>query len=135
MDDRDDHPVPRDQPRQPGIVEATGEFWSAPLPTPADFRGYEDVLPGAADRILGLVEREQTRRISKERSEAQRSLLGLFLGFTLSAMSVGGGVWAMYLGRDVSFSLGLSGLGLFGIILGTILRWRSTPPGTRVTDE
>ena len=33
-----------------------------PLPAPNDFRKYNEVLPGAADRILAMAEREQTIR-------------------------------------------------------------------------
>ncbi|MCY3652133.1 MAG: DUF2335 domain-containing protein [bacterium] len=84
------------------------------MPTPSDFQGYEKALPGAADRILKLAEREQELRISNDQSEARRSLIGIVLGFLLSGTSVGGGVWAMYLDRDVSLGIGLNGLGALG---------------------
>ena len=37
-----------------------------PLPAPDDFAGYEHVLPGSADRIVGLTEREQAHRHKME---------------------------------------------------------------------
>ena len=38
------------------------ETYSGPLPTPADFENYNRVVPGAAERILGMAEREQQIR-------------------------------------------------------------------------
>jgi len=39
---------------------------SGPLPSSREFRGYNTVLPGAADRILRMAEREQEHRQSLE---------------------------------------------------------------------
>ena len=39
---------------------------SGPLPPPEFFRAYEDTLPGAADRILAMAERQQEHRQSQE---------------------------------------------------------------------
>lgn len=36
--------------------------FSGPLPPPDDFRKYNEVLPGTADRIVAMAEREQTIR-------------------------------------------------------------------------
>lgn len=41
--------------------------FSGPLPSPEDFRGYEDVLPGAADRILGMAEFQLHHRASAQK--------------------------------------------------------------------
>jgi uncharacterized membrane protein len=36
-----------------------GWWYSGPIPLPQVAAGWEEVLPGAADRILGMAEREQ----------------------------------------------------------------------------
>ena len=42
------------------------EFTSGPLPHPKFYGGYEQVLPGSANRIMGMAEEEgQQRRIRK----------------------------------------------------------------------
>ena len=38
--------------------------YSGPLPHPADLEKFERISPGAADRILGMAEREQALRAS-----------------------------------------------------------------------
>ena len=40
---------------------------SRPLPPPAAYRAYDEVLPGSAERILRMAEREQDHRIDWER--------------------------------------------------------------------
>lgn len=44
------------------VVEAAS--FSGPLPPPSMYGEYERVLPGSADRIMGMTEREQAHRIS-----------------------------------------------------------------------
>jgi len=53
---------------------------SGPLPHPEILSGYEKVLPGSADRILKMAEKQQDHRISNENklvdAENQSRLLG-----------------------------------------------------------
>ena len=39
---------------------------SGPLPSSHEFRGYNDVVPGAADRLLRMAEKEQSHRQALE---------------------------------------------------------------------
>ena len=61
-----------------------------PLPPPAMFRGYEEVLAGSAERSLQMAEKEQAHRIEWEREALRRASnrrdRGLTLG-TLVALS------------------------------------------------
>lgn len=58
-----------------------------PIPHPDIIGGYEEILPGAADRILSMAEAESKHRRDMERkmieSEARDSLLGILCGFLL----------------------------------------------------
>ncbi len=45
------------------IIETRVSEYSGPLPPVEDFEGYERVLPGAADRIMTMAEKEQKLRM------------------------------------------------------------------------
>lgn len=56
--------------KKPQAVEVVATYMrkvhSGPLPAPEDFQHYEQVLPGSADRIIRLTEKEQAHRHQKE---------------------------------------------------------------------
>lgn len=64
-----------------GLIQARFER-SGPLPTVADFAGYENVLPGAADRILKMAETAQAAAVedshTSTRAEAKAFLFASF---------------------------------------------------------
>lgn len=41
---------------------------SGPLPAPLDFQGYDQIVPGAAERILVMAEKEQAARHEREKA-------------------------------------------------------------------
>lgn len=45
---------------------------SGPLPEPDDFKKYEDVLPGSANRIMEMAEKNQDHRIKLEITEQNK---------------------------------------------------------------
>lgn len=55
------------------IVHAQVEF-SGPLPHPQTLRQYDEVLPGAAERILRMAEKQQDHRIGMDQSGVRRKL-------------------------------------------------------------
>ena len=61
-------------------IEQHVAYYSGPLPPPEMMRGYEEVQPGSADRILATMEREQKQRATYENR-------GLLFGF-LAAMAL-----------------------------------------------
>jgi uncharacterized membrane protein len=76
-----------------------------PIPPPALFRQFEEILPGSADRILRMAEKEQDHRIDWEQSalriDARNSFLGLRLGFGALLILVGGSLGAAWLGYPI----------------------------------
>jgi uncharacterized membrane protein len=96
----------RDPPSGP--EPQTGELvmgrWSGPLPPPAALEQFERASPGAADRILKMAEREEEHRQSLERtmttSEVKARDRGQFLGFAIAAITLLGGIWLVYEGKD-----------------------------------
>lgn len=50
------------QEQAQSVLESYFEYQSGPLPSARELLGYENLLPGAAERILAMAEREQTQR-------------------------------------------------------------------------
>ncbi len=82
-----------------------------PLPSPEDFARYDEVVPGAAERILRQAEKEQDFRHAATRSaqaiEAWKVLLGSVLSLCLIAVA-GFAIWLGHPWAAVPF--GLAGL-------------------------
>lgn len=70
MPEQDDAPIPVDDVAVPVSAEEYKiqgrlAFWSSPFPPPEVLRGYEDILPGTADRLITLCEDEAKHRREK----------------------------------------------------------------------
>lgn len=78
------------------IVTVAHQQYSGPLPQPADLEKYDMIVPGAAERILQMAEKEQEKRHKSEAvkvdTAAKLSLrgqwIGLFLALLFAAISV-----------------------------------------------
>ena len=93
--------------------------FSGPIPHPTILKGYEEVLPGSADRILSMTEKEgeHRRKIETElvKNDNIRSYLGQIAGFTIAIVGLGGSI---YLGiNDKVWASGIMGAGtLTGLV-------------------
>ena len=109
-DSGESEPSSVEEQRPPGKVIAISEHqvfeasYSGPVPPPAILRGYEDLVPGAAARLLAQAERQTDHRIRLERtvveSGAHRSWAGLWCGFALAMTTIIGGCILVGLGHD-----------------------------------
>lgn len=65
---------------------------SGPLPHPSIVKGYEDVLPGAAERVFQMAEKERDHRhdIDKQLvdSETRSRSTGQWMGFALAVIAL-----------------------------------------------
>jgi uncharacterized membrane protein len=79
------------------VVETTTTVHHGPIPPPDQFREYNAILPGSADRILAMAEKEQNHRHAWERSHLNWdgfiNVLSLSLGGLLSLALAGGAVY------------------------------------------
>lgn len=70
--------------------ELTISGYSGPIPPPQYFEGYERVLPGSANRILVMAEKQQDHRMTLEKKVVESDIwmerLGLILGFVLAVI-------------------------------------------------
>ena len=69
------------------LAEVIKSEFSGPIPPPNIIKGYEDILPGAADRIITMAEEQSRHRqhMEKEmiRVESRDSSLGIMCAFGL----------------------------------------------------
>jgi uncharacterized membrane protein len=102
-------PEPKKQEVTRVVHEVVASF-AGPLPHPSILRGYDDVVPGAAERIIAMAEKEQTHRHSWEQraltADTWYAMIGMLAGWTV-AMGLAGGavVAAMYDQPSVGIAL------------------------------
>jgi uncharacterized membrane protein len=88
-------PQQSEQQRRERTLAVRTEF-SGPVPPPAILERYDQILPGAAERILAMAERQATHRQSLERTVVEGNAIaqrrGQVLGFilALAALVIGG---------------------------------------------
>jgi len=97
------------------VAVMASKTYSGPLPSPEAFEKYDLVLPGAAERILSMAERQATHRQSLETKVVHGrvidSRLGVIFGFLITIATEIGGIYVIRMGHVVSGSL-LSGFGI-----------------------
>ena len=85
--------------------------FSGPLPPPSILEHYDQVVPGAAERIIAMTEQQSKHRQALESkvvaSDIFSSKLGLIFGFILGIVAIVGGLL-----------LGLQGQPIYGTIFG-----------------
>ncbi|WP_372000981.1 DUF2335 domain-containing protein [Tistrella mobilis] len=103
-------------------------MFSGPLPPPALFAHYEDVLPGAAERILALTEREQAHRHRFEadalHAEVRYSNLGMWLGAGVLIFVLIATCFCAYIGHG-EVAIAIAGLGVAGVV-GAFIRGKGS---------
>lgn len=63
------------------------EHFSGPIAHPRHLRAYEDVSPGAADRIISMAEHQQSHIISMDKSVLSAEVSDRKLGMVLGAIA------------------------------------------------
>jgi len=67
-------PVPVNDREEKTSIVSLEKSISGPLPSSGEFAGYEQTLPGSADRILKYMEKEATERHENEKLVIKESL-------------------------------------------------------------
>lgn len=111
---------------------AVQAVFSGPLPSPDDIARYEQILPGAAERIMAHAEREQAHRHQHDdralAAEISYSRLGMWLGATALFTCIGAATICAFIGEP-GVAIAIAGVGVAGII-GAFIRGRSLPRGS-----
>jgi uncharacterized membrane protein len=84
------------------VTSSQSLMYSGPLPTSAEFRGYEDTLPGAAARILALTEKEVEHRHKNEDTELKIKSRGQIFALVISLISLGTVLASILLSKPVA---------------------------------
>lgn len=86
------------------------QFSIGPFPLSSELRAYEEILPGAADRLLQYTERNQSHRhsieLKKAEDDSKRQSIGQWMAFTIAFMILIAAFVLLYVGRSLeSFTL------------------------------
>jgi uncharacterized membrane protein len=85
-------------------VKVKGTAYQGPIPPPADLERYNAILPGAAERILAMAERQANHRQSLEKkvldSDAFHALLGIICALIIALVGLGVAGYIIINGHD-----------------------------------
>jgi hypothetical protein len=113
-------PYSSEQERSPSIISA---HWSGPLPPPVELEKIDQIIPGGADRLLSMAEKEQTHRIE----DAKR---GQYLGWSLSAGAVIAAAMVSLCRGPWQLSVALVGIPVLGAVQ-ALIQGRKEKKATR----
>ena len=127
-DNKKDQPAspttPHSQPsnstseQRPILEKIRGAFFGGPIPPPDILAGYNEVVPGAADRIITMAETQSRHRQEIEKSiinsDIRNSKLGLWLGFFIAMAAIVSGTISILGGHAVSGTI-IGGSGVAGL--------------------
>jgi uncharacterized membrane protein len=126
-------PSSRNEPEDPPVTESSiiaairSTSFSGPIPPPEMLKGHNEVLPGAADRILKMAENQNKHRIAMEASVAasdmKRAGHGLLAGLLVTSLLILCATWCILSGHDAAGGtlgtatiIGLAGVFVYGTI-------------------
>jgi uncharacterized membrane protein len=83
------------------LAVTTATAFSGPIPPPQLLSEYEQTLPGLADRLVAIAERESDHRRALQRRAIRLSELGLAAGFAIAMTALAGGIFLVHEGSQV----------------------------------
>jgi len=85
-------------------IQAMMRSFSGPLPPPEALERYNQILPGAAERIIAMAEGQHSHRLELEKhvitSNVSAQKLGTVLGFIVAMTVVIGGMFLVHEGKS-----------------------------------
>lgn len=90
----------QDKIRRIVAVAQESSSFRGPLPHPSHFEGYNNVLPGAAERILAMAEKQQAYNIEQGRNMHSLLSKGLWIALLLVIGAFAVVVFAIYRGLN-----------------------------------
>ncbi|MBI4266931.1 MAG: DUF2335 domain-containing protein [Chloroflexi bacterium] len=93
--------------------------YEGPIPDPSTLQEYEKVIPGSADRILRMAERQAEHRQFLEKTvihgDSRRAFYGLWVGAFVALCVLGGAIFLIYTGHDVAGAV-IGGLDIVSLV-------------------
>lgn len=94
-------------------VISAAAVYSGPIPDASQFKKYEEVLPGSADRILKMAENQAAHRQKLEmkaiEADIKNSQRGQTFAFILASIVIIGGLILLMLGKSLEGFVALIG--------------------------
>jgi uncharacterized membrane protein len=91
------------------LIQSSRSSYISPLPPPDIIAGYEEILPGSADRILTMTEEQGKHRRELEKlvikEDIRRSNLGLRLAGIVTTIIIGCATYLAVNNREVTASV------------------------------
>ena len=111
--------------------------WIGPLPDPAAMERYESLVPGAAERFLGLLEGEVAHRQVMDNRNSRRRDWGLALAFVVVLLVVAAGAGLIFLGYGWAAAavIGINVVGLAAVFITGGIRGRQASHRPDNSDE
>ncbi|MFA7421953.1 MAG: DUF2335 domain-containing protein [Melioribacteraceae bacterium] len=95
------------------------ELYVGPLPKPETLKQFDDIVPGAAERIITQFEEQSRHRRSLEQvvisNDVKLSQRGLVFGFIIGMVAIICGGILAFLGREIAGSF-IGGGGVVGLV-------------------
>ena len=110
------------------LINVASARFQGPIPHPELMKGYEEALPGSADRILRMAEEQSSHRRKMEeqymRTQSRDSLMGIMAAFLIAIVIVVCGTVIIINVPSTAGVIAGSLLNLVGIgtVVGTFLR-------------
>lgn len=101
------------------------EIYQGDLPHPNILKGYNELYPDAAKKIIdnGIAESEHRRKMEDKylSGNIASHKLGQFFGFVVAVLVVSGGIYLIATGKQIAGSIltGTTALGLIGLFTGS----------------
>jgi hypothetical protein len=96
-------------------VATAVQLFRGPLPPPEHLRGYNEVVPGSAEKILNMAVSEQGHRHKMQNLEMLYPYLGWAAGFVGFLACVGGAIY-LAMNNEEHVALALLGVPVLGVI-------------------
>ena len=109
--------------RDQGMVVQHQEVFNGPLPPPVVLEKYNEIIPGAAERIIAMAEEQAKHRKELEvkviNSDVGNSKLGLWFGLIIGLAGLAASVIVIIYGEQIVG--GVLGIGTLGSLVGVFV--------------
>lgn len=103
----------------PGGFLIQGQIHAGPIPAPDEIGEYERILPGSADRLIRMAEKEQGHRhqlqLRGQRHQVGITFIGQLFAFLMGISGIAGGVFLVKSDKPIT------GFGVFFTSLATLM--------------
>lgn len=107
------------QHAQNQLVAIQGQQYSGPIPPPEILQGFENIVPGSAERILRMAEengKHQRELESKALDGTYKTIkTGQIFGFIIGIVALLSSVVALFLGSEIAASI-IGGTTVVGLV-------------------